>query len=239
MNISIDDIKTNFEQIKIRVHDAAIKYGRNPDEITIVAVTKTQTANIIKAGIDAGITVFGENYAQELKEKNDLLGGNAKKVQWHFIGHLQTNKVKFIIPFVNMIHSVDSHHLAEEISQQAQKNNRTIEVLLQVNTSGEESKSGCVPGNIYTFAKDVINIPNLDVKGLMTIGSFTDDEIQIRKEFRMLRSIKDELNNNYGLIQFKHLSMGMTGDFEIAIEEGSTFIRIGTAIFGQRDYSNL
>ncbi|OGU38973.1 MAG: YggS family pyridoxal phosphate enzyme [Ignavibacteria bacterium GWB2_35_12] len=234
MNNRTDDIKQNFEQIKIRVKDAAMKCGRNPNEITIVAVTKTHPTDIVKSGIDAGITVFGENYAQELKEKYDLLGNDAENIEWHFIGHLQTNKVKFIAPFVSLIHSVDSLHLAEEISRQAIKNNRTIEILLQVNTSGEESKSGCEPEDIFTLAKDVIQIPNLNVTGLMTIGSFTDDVVQIRKEFRMLRSIRDELNNIYGLNQFKHLSMGMTGDFEIAIEEGSTFIRVGTAIFGQR-----
>lgn len=238
MKISTEDIKSNFEKIKIRVHDAAVKYGRNPDEINIVAVSKTQTADVIKSGIDAGITILGENYAQEQKEKYDFIGEDAKRVHWHFIGHLQTNKVKLIAPFVSMIHSVDSLHLAEEISRQVQKNNRTIEILLQVNTSCEESKSGCEPEDIYTLAKDVINIPNLNVTGLMTIGSFTDNIVQIRKEFRMLRSIRDELNNKYGLNQFKHLSMGMTGDFELAIEEGSTFIRVGTAIFGQREYSN-
>ena len=234
MNNQTEEIKQNYEQIKIRARDAAVKCGRNPDEITIVAVTKTQSTDEIKSGIDAGISVFGENYAQELKDKYDLICTDAENVKWHFIGHLQTNKVKFIIPFVTMIHSVDSLHLAEEISRQALKNNRTIEILLQVNTSGEESKSGCEPDDIYTLAKDVINIPNLNVTGLMTIGSFTDDVVQIRKEFRMLRAIRDELNNNYGLNQFKHLSMGMTGDFEIAIEEGSSLIRVGTAIFGYR-----
>lgn len=237
MNLSSNDIKNNFELIKKRVQNAALKCGRNPDEITIVAVSKTHPLETIIIGIEAGIVVFGENYVQELKEKHELLGIKAKNIQWHFIGHLQTNKVKFIASFVTMIHSVDSLHLAEEISRQAQKYNRTIEILLQVNTSGEENKSGCDPDDIYTFAKEAIQIPNLNITGLMTIGSFTDNIVQIRKEFKMLRTIRDELNNNYGLHQFRNLSMGMTGDFDIAIEEGSTFIRVGTAIFGQRDYS--
>ncbi|TAL69558.1 MAG: YggS family pyridoxal phosphate-dependent enzyme [Bacteroidetes bacterium] len=237
MNLTSDEIKINFEQIQRRVFEAATGCGRNPEEITIVAVSKTHPLELIKAGMDAGIKVFGENYAQELKEKNDALGIESKNIHWHFIGHLQTNKVKLIAPYVSIIHSVDSLHLAEEISRQAQKYNRTIEILLQVNTSGEESKSGCDPDDIYTFAKEAIQIPNLNITGLMTIGSFTDNIIQIRKEFRMLRAIRDELNNNYGIHQLRNLSMGMTGDFETAIEEGSTFIRVGTAIFGQRDYS--
>ncbi|MBI5326073.1 MAG: YggS family pyridoxal phosphate-dependent enzyme [Ignavibacteriae bacterium] len=238
MNISSGEIKNNFVAIRKRVNDSAIKCGRNPAEITIVAVSKTQPLETIEEGIKAGIIVFGENYAHELKEKNDLLDSVSKNINWHFIGHLQTNKVKFIIPYVNLIHSVDSQHLAGEISRQAKKIDRTIEILLQVNTSGEDSKSGCAPDDIFDLAKDVFQLPNLNVTGLMTIGSFTENIIQIRKEFRMLRSIRDELVANYGFDQLKHLSMGMTGDFELAIEEGATLIRIGTAIFGQRNYTN-
>lgn len=237
MILSADEIKNNFDRIKERVNNAAIKCGRNPDEITIVSVSKTHPVDTIKAGRKAGITVFGENYAQELKEKHDLLEATEQSIKWHYIGHLQTNKVKYLIPFVNLIHSVDSIHLAEEISKQAIKYNRNVEILLQVNTSGEDSKSGCNPDDIYAFAIEAIKIPNLNITGLMTIGSFTENIIQIRKEFKMLRTIKEEMNNNYGLKQFINLSMGMTGDFEIAIEEGSTFIRVGTAIFGQRDYN--
>lgn len=230
-----EEIKRNFENIKQRVAKAALSCGRNPDEIKIVAVSKSHPAETVANGISAGISVFGENYVQEMKDKIEQLQ-NKKIIQpeWHYIGHLQTNKVKYIIPYVSLIHSVDSVHLAEEISKQAKKINKTIDILIQVNTSGEQSKSGCAPEETCDIFRVVKDIENIKVVGLMTIGSFSDDEYIYRNEFRLLKSMKEQMNIKYPEVDVKHLSMGMTHDFEAAIEEGATIVRIGTAIFGER-----
>ena len=237
MNESTHEIARRWEMLREQVNETAFKCGRNPEDITVVAVTKTHTVDVIKSGIDAGIRIFGENYAQELKEKYEALKDYARDIQWHFIGHLQSNKIKYIAPFVSLIHSVDSIHTAEAISEEAKKNDRTIDILLQVNTSGETTKSGCEPDEIFKFAEYAMKIPNINILGLMTIGSFSDDKIQIRSEFRLLSSLREKLNQSFKPHRFKHLSMGMTGDFDIAIEEGSTYIRVGTAIFGERIYN--
>ncbi len=237
MNEPAHDIARRWEMLREQVSETAFKCGRNPEEITIVAVTKTHTVDVVRNGIDAGIRVFGENYAQELNEKYEALKNYSGDIQWHFIGHLQTNKVKLIAPIISFIHSVDSLHTAEAISDEAKKNNRTIDILLQVNTSGEDTKSGCEPGDIFKFAESALKIPNINIHGLMTIGSFSDDKVQIRSEFRLLGSLKEKLNQKFRTNQFKELSMGMTGDYDIAIEEGSTYIRVGTAIFGMRNYN--
>ncbi|MBI3260459.1 MAG: YggS family pyridoxal phosphate-dependent enzyme, partial [Ignavibacteriae bacterium] len=155
--------------------------------------------------------------------------------EWHFIGHLQSNKVKLIAPFVTMIHSVDSLKLAREISKCATENNRKIQILIQVNTSGEESKSGCEPNEVINLATEITQLPSIELCGLMTIPSFTSTDEQLRSEFTMLRQIKDELQAKYPSIH--HLSMGMSGDFPLAISEGATMVRIGTAIFGERIYT--
>ena len=204
----------------------------------IVAVSKTHPAEVITAGLIAGIQNFGENYAQELKEKNDIINQSAlpQKPIWHYIGHLQTNKVKLIAPFVNMIHSVDTSKLATEISHHAESNSRKIEILLQVNTSGELSKSGCSPADVFSLAETIMKIKNINIAGLMTIGSFSDDLEIVKKEFIMLRELREELKIKFPETNWTHLSMGMSGDYEHAIEEGSTIVRIGSAIFGSRNY---
>jgi pyridoxal phosphate enzyme (YggS family) len=158
--------------------------------------------------------------------------------EWHYIGHLQRNKVKYIVPYAKLIHSVDSLKLAKEIAKHAKDNGIIQDILLQVNTSGEESKFGCDPGEIFQLCSDVKEIDDLNVLGLMTIGSFTGNETIIRSEFNLLRSIRDELSDKLTGVDLRYLSMGMTGDYPIAIEEGATHVRIGTAIFGERDYSN-
>ncbi len=236
--MTAEEIKRNYDIVKERVIKTALSCGRNPDEITIVAVSKSHPYDTITDGTSAGINVFGENYVQEFKEKVEQLESrNITQPEWHYIGHLQTNKVKYIVPYVSLIHSVDSVRLAEEISKQAKKHNRTIDILLQVNTSGEESKSGCEPVETCDIFRAVKDIENINVLGLMTIGSFSDNEYIYRNEFRLLKSMLQQMNEKYPEVNVKHLSMGMTHDYEAAIEEGATIIRVGTAIFGERDYS--
>ncbi len=235
--INFESINFNWNRIKRIVSSKATSCGRNPDDVKIIAVSKTHPAQFIKWGIDAGIPIFGENYAQEAKEKyEDVSGLGCVQPEWHFIGHLQSNKVKFLVPFVSMIHSVDSFHLAEEISKQVAKLSKTMDILLQVNTSGELSKSGCEPDEIFELFETVSNLDNLRIKGLMTIGSFSPDEEIYRQEFRVLSGIRDELKSMYPESQVTDLSMGMSGDFETAIEEGATMVRVGSAIFGPRYY---
>ncbi|MCX8055228.1 MAG: YggS family pyridoxal phosphate-dependent enzyme [Ignavibacteria bacterium] len=231
-----ENIKQNISLIKSNIEQVAKKFSRNAEKIKIIAVSKTQSIEAISAAFYAGATIFGENYVQELVEKQSLLSEKGILPEWHFIGHLQTNKVKYIAPFVSLIHSVDSEKLASEISRQAEKNNRTIDILLQINTSGEISKFGCEPDEAINLAERVSSLPNVKLKGLMTIGTFSDDEAIIRKEFRLLRSKLEEINDKLGL-SLNELSMGMSHDYEIAIEEGATMVRIGTAIFGERHYN--
>lgn len=231
-----EQLKDNFKKIEDEVREAALKVGRNPDEITILAVSKTHPIEYIKIAVQAGITKLGENYAQELRDKHaELEQAGEVQPEWHFIGHLQRNKVKYLAPFVKLIHSVDSFKLAKEIDKEAAKNNRKIDILLQVNTSGELSKSGCEAEDAISEAARIIELENVSLRGAMTIGSLLgDDEINL-KEFRMLRKIRDDINSELRLT-LAELSMGMTSDFPLAIAEGSTIIRIGTAIFGARDY---
>ncbi|MBM2815714.1 MAG: alanine racemase domain protein [Ignavibacteria bacterium] len=235
--IEIDELKKRFAEVFARVNEAARSANRNPYDIKIVSVSKTKPTTVIKLAIKAGIKIFGENYAQELRQKYDELNDSEiAQPEWHFIGHLQTNKVKLIVPFVLMFHSVDSFHLAEEISKQAEKYNRTIDILLQVNTSGEYSKSGCAPDEIFQLIKDVLKFQNIIIKGLMTIGTFSVDKDIARREFQLLRNLRDEARSRFPEVELKELSMGMTGDFEVAIQEGATYVRVGTAIFGDRVY---
>ena len=229
-------VEKNYKQILENIDLVKKRFGIARD-IKVVAVSKTHPVEAIKYAIEAGIRDFGENYAQELKTKYELLK-QISDVQpnWHFIGHLQTNKVKYIIPFVKLIHSVDSVHLANEINRQAEKHNRVVDVLVQVNTSGEESKFGCEPEEALPLIDQIGQLPNLRVIGLMTIGSFSTDENTIRKEFRLLRSIFEEAKQKFPELPLTELSMGMTNDYMIAVEEGATILRIGTAIFGERHY---
>jgi hypothetical protein len=229
-------IEKNYKQILENIDLVKKRFGIARD-IKVVAVSKTHPVEAIKYAIEAGIRDFGENYAQELKTKYELLK-QISDVQpnWHFIGHLQTNKVKYIIPFVKLIHSVDSVHLANEINRQAEKHNRVVDVLVQVNTSGEESKFGCEPKEALPLIEQIGQLPKLRVIGLMTIGSFSTDENNIRKEFRLLRSIFEEAKQKFPELPLTELSMGMTNDYMIAVEEGATILRIGTAIFGERHY---
>jgi len=230
-------LKENYSKIQNSIINKAEREYRNPGEITLVAVSKTFPAETIKAALEIGIRIFGENYAQEIRDKIQFFNQEAKKPQWHFIGHLQTNKVKYLIPHVKLIHTVDSIELAEEIDKRIAQHNLTQNVLIQVNTSGETSKYGIEPDDAVAFAKELQKYKNIKTIGLMTIGTFSDDELIIRKEFSLLRNLKNEINKNLGVEKFTELSMGMSHDYLIAIEEGSTILRIGTAIFGNRNYN--
>lgn len=235
--MTTQDIKLNWEEVIEKAKDAATDSDRNFDDILVLAVSKTHSWEIVKNALDAGIVSFGENYAQELKDKIAIFNDMPQyKPQWHFIGHLQTNKVKYLAEKVTMIHSVDSFKLAKEIDKQAKKHDRTIDILLQINTSGEESKSGCEPDEVYKLAEESLALENINIKGLMTIGTFSSDERIIRGEFTTLRENLEKLQKEFGKEHFHHLSMGMTHDYDIAIDEGATIVRVGTAVFGQRLY---
>ncbi len=226
-------IAENFQIVKDRIAKKCSEISRNPAEIKLIAVSKNFGVKEILEAKNAGAFQFGENRAQELKSKFDELG---KQVTWHFIGNLQRNKVKYIVGCAEYIHSMDSFLLASEIEKRAIKSGIIQKVLLQIKTSEEESKSGLTD---LTEAREILKFckqsSNLELKGLMTIAALTEDEKLIRESFRYLRKLKDEFNSEGN--ELNELSMGMTGDFEIAIEEGATMLRIGSAIFGTRDYS--
>ena len=208
--------------------------GRDPQSVTLMAVSKTFPVERIQEVLDAGIADFGENYVQELTQKKTNLGG-ARDLRWHMIGHLQSNKVKYIVEWIYMIHSIDNEGLAAEIQKRASKSDIKVKVLVEVNTSREATKFGIQPSEAIELLHRVSSFPNLELKGLMTIGPFTDDASQSRASFRLLKSIFDEANQKSFLrTPLSILSMGMSHDYTIAIEEGSTMVRIGTAIFGSR-----
>ena len=226
-------ITENVHIVKEKIAEICKNSGRNPGEITLIAVSKTNPISAIEEAVSAGITDLGENKAQELRDKSKLIEGD---FNWHFIGHLQTNKVKYVIRAAEYIHSVDSVKLAEEINRKAEALDKVQKILIEVNTSGEESKYGIQDfDSLESLIEKCETLSNIEVKGLMTMAPFTSDEDVIRKCFINLREMKEKLNNRWDNIT--ELSMGMTNDYKIAIEEGSTMLRIGTAIFGQRDIS--
>ncbi len=231
-----EELRQRYADLQQQLDRAAEDAGRTPGSVQLVAVTKTHPIEVVQAAIEAGMTQLGENYVQELRDKMQFFEEHPStgKPQWHFIGHLQRNKVKYIARDVALIHSVDSAALAEEIGRQAALYNRTIDILLQVNTSGEQSKSGCAPGEIAELAERALAIPHVRVRGLMTIAAFSDNPEESRPMFRLLRTLRDEVQKQFPTADFSELSMGMTGDFTTAIQEGATFIRIGTALFGER-----
>ena len=203
--------------------------------ITLVAVSKTKTVEAIKALYDLGHRDFGENYVQELLEKQQRLPQN---IRWHFIGHLQTNKVKYIAPFVHLIHSVDSLKLLKEINKQEEKNNRIINVLLQIHIAEEETKFGLDVNELDQLINNsMAQLPNVKICGLMGMASLQNNENKIRKEFRNLKNLFDKYSQfTIHNSQFSILSMGMSSDYTIALEEGSTLVRIGSLVFGERQY---
>lgn len=228
----MNQLSTRIDQLRARIDAACLRSARRPGDISIVAVSKTQPIDALVTMRNLGIRTFGENYVQELLLKHAHDG--LDDVSWHFIGHLQSNKVKYIAPFVRMIHSVDSASLAQEISRQAVKFHRTIDVLFQVNTSGESSKSGVEPNDVLSLVRECISLPSIRLCGLMTIPAPVDDADDVRSEFRLLRELCDSVRTELSLPSFVELSMGMSDDYEVAIEEGATIIRPGTALFGSR-----
>jgi len=223
------DIKDNIKNLKTRIEIAATQADRNPDEVTIVAVAKTVPISSIEEAIDCGIRIIGENRVQEASQKFSAIGN---RVDWHMVGHLQTNKAKTALKIFSMIQSLDSPRLAQEIEKRA---TTQIDCLIEVNTSKEPSKFGMSPDRLFDFYETIKNSQEINVLGLMTIGpgwAIQDAEAS-RPCFRLLRDLRDELSQEFDR-PFPILSMGMTSDFEVAIEEGSNMIRIGTAIFGMR-----
>jgi pyridoxal phosphate enzyme (YggS family) len=226
-------LKKNVDSIQNRMQKAAHSCGRNTDEIQLVAVSKTIPPEIIRKAIDCGLTVFGENYIQE--SKNKIIAIPESSISWHFIGHLQSNKAKYAVKCFDLIHTVDSIKLAGELDRQAKKINKIQNILLQINVGMEHSKSGVSPDNALGLAKEVSCLHNLKIKGLMTIPPVYNAPEQVAPYFRTLREIRDNIQNEkIPNVAMNELSMGMTGDFEVAIREGATLIRIGTAIFGAR-----
>ena len=226
-------IADNIKRVNERIENACIRCGRDPSEITLIGVTKTHGADMINEGIAAGLTDIGENRVQEIIEKYDKIDKNAKI---HLIGHLQTNKVKYIADKVAMIHSVDSIKLAKEISDRAVKCGRVMDILIQLNISGEESKSGIKPESLDELLEQIKDLKGVFVRGLMTIPPIETGDMTLGREiFRKLNKIYiDKRAKIYDNIKMDVLSMGMSNDFEIAVEEGSTMVRVGRAIFGER-----
>lgn len=229
-------IRENLESIKFNIKEAANNAKRSSEDITLIAVTKTVDVDKILEAIEYGVTDVGENKPQELARKYDIIGD---KVKWHLIGSLQTNKVKYIIDKVHMIHSLDRESLCEEIQKRAEKIDKVINCLVQVNISKEESKHGLEEEKVIDFVKQVSSdYKNIHIKGLMTMAPFIDNEKEIRKVFKGLKDLSLEIKElNLPNVEMDTLSMGMSHDYKIAIEEGATIIRVGTSIFGERNYS--
>jgi PLP dependent protein len=222
-------IRENLLRVTERVEKAAQNAGRNLKDIRLVAVSKTVETDRIREAIEAGVTILGENYVQEAQKKIEEIG---KRVSWHFIGHLQSNKAKVAVRLFDAIHSVDSVTLAEELNRRAQQANQKIPVMIEVNLSGETTKFGTEEEKVTALAQGMLKLTHLSLQGLMTMPPYFDDPEMSRPYFVQLRELKERLVK--GGISLKDLSMGMSNDFEIAIQEGATYVRVGTAIFGAR-----
>ncbi len=226
-------MKNKIDAIKNKIKKTALKYQRDLNLIHLVTVSKTMSREKVKLAIDAGAAILGESYINEAREKTDAL--KAYNVSWHFIGHLQSNKAKHAVGLFDLIHSVDSMKLVKEIDKQAKKKKIIQNILIQVNISNETTKSGIELISAEDFLKEAALFKNISIKGLMTIPPFFDDQEKARPFFKALRQLKETINlKKIPYITLTELSMGMTNDYEVAIEEGATYVRIGTAIFGQR-----
>jgi pyridoxal phosphate enzyme (YggS family) len=227
-------LRDQLRQVKNRIDAAASACGRDPETIRLVAVSKTVAAEQVKKAIEAGVTILGENYVQEAREKIQRL--SSYPVSWHYIGHLQTNKAKYAVRLFDLIHSVDSLKLAQELDKQAKKNDKIQPILIQVNVAEEISKSGVSVEHATKLIKDIGQLPNLAIKGLMTMPPYFNAPEKVQPYFNTLRQLRDQIRNeSIPHVIMDELSMGMTGDFEVAIQEGATLVRIGTAIFGERN----
>lgn len=229
-------IAKNLDKVRQNIKDVAQKCGRKPEEILLLGVTKTVDIDVVEEAIELGITDVGENKPQELTRKYEAIGD---KVKWHQIGSLQTNKVKYIIDKVELIHSLDRISLAKEIQKRAEKEDLDINCLVQVNVSKEESKHGIYKEDVENFIRECSsNYDRIKIKGLMTMAPFDASREEIRSVFKDLKELSVKISDmNIDNVEMKELSMGMSGDYEIAIEEGATIVRIGTSIFGKRNYN--
>jgi pyridoxal phosphate enzyme (YggS family) len=226
-------IARNVEKIRKRIVNACERAGRNPEEVQILAATKTRTPEEIKEAFRAGIKLFGENRVQEARDKIPVL--QELPVEWHMIGHLQTNKVKYAVKLFDVIETVDRQKLVDELEKKLSQIGKVIRVFIEVKLSPEETKHGCNPEEVESLARYILCKEHLKLEGLMTVPPYLENPEDVRPYFRRLREIRDSLQDKLG-IPLPHLSMGMSHDFEVAVEEGATIVRIGTAIFGERRY---
>ena len=230
-------VQENIKNVEAKIKAACDKSGRNPEEVKLIAVSKTKPVEMLQEAYDYGCRDFGENKVQELVDKYEKM---PKDIRWHMIGHLQRNKVKYIIDMVYLIHSVDSLRLAEEISKEAVKHNVTVSILIEVNVAGEESKFGTTSEEAFSLVEAIAKLPNILIKGLMTIAPYVENAEENRLYFAKLKQIYvDIIHKNIDNVCMKELSMGMTGDYEVAITEGTTYVRVGTGIFGERQYTTV
>ncbi len=228
-------IEENLKHVREKILEACQKADRDPSEVTLISVSKTKPIDQLMEAYQAGSRDFGENKVQEIMDKYDAM---PQDVKWHMIGHLQRNKVKYIIDKVCLIHSVDSFRLAQEISIQAQKKRVPANILIEVNVAGEESKFGVSTEDVLPLVEQSASLPNIKVCGLMTIAPFVENPEENRKYFRILKQISIDIGRkNIDNVNMEILSMGMTNDFQVAIEEGATMVRVGTGIFGERNYN--
>lgn len=227
-------ITENLEQVRKNIDEACRMAGRDPKEVTLIAVSKTKPVSMLKEAYDAGARCFGENKVQEIMDKHPQL---PEDIQWHMIGHLQRNKVKYIVDKVSMIHSVDSLRLAQTIEQEAAKHNVCVPVLLEVNVAQEESKFGLKMDKVLPLIETIADFPHIKVQGLMTIAPYVENAEDNRDFFRQLKKLSvDIAAKNINNVSMSVLSMGMTGDYQVAVQEGATMVRVGTGIFGERNY---
>ena len=232
INQRAPELKQRLEQVRERIRKACESCQRDPNSVRLVAVSKTVATDIVKEAIEAGVTHLGENYVQEARDKFKALV--QYRISWHFIGHLQSNKAKYAVRLFDLIHTVDSLKLAQELDKQAVKVDKIQQILVQVNISAEDTKSGISVDEAPRLISEISRMKNLAVKGLMTMPPYFYQPEKVRPFFAALRKLRDQIGQTQPNVSLSELSMGMTGDFEVAIEEGATLVRIGTAIFGER-----
>jgi pyridoxal phosphate enzyme (YggS family) len=229
-----EQLAANLARVRASIAAAAQRAGRQPEDITLVAVSKTHPVELVKIAYNLGVTDFGENRVQEALTKiNDF---HPQGMRWHMIGHLQSNKARKVVSSFDCVQSVDSLHLAQMLQRHAAEQNRRLPILLEVNVVGEESKSGLTLDETPTVARQIATLSHLEVQGLMTVAPLMSDQEHVRPVFRALRTLRDRLQQELPTCSWQHLSMGMTDDYRVAIEEGATIVRIGRAIFGERPY---
>lgn len=231
-------IQQNLKKVRENIDDACRRAGRNPKEVTLIAVSKTQPVELLRQALDAGTYDLGENKVQELCDKYEILSREYEDIRWHMIGHLQRNKVKQVLDKACLIHSVDSLRLAQQISSEAQKKQIVAHVLIEVNVGEEESKFGVLAADAPALAEQMAQLPALKIEGLMTIAPYVDNPEENRWIFQKLRQLSIDIGTrNLDNVNMNVLSMGMTNDYIVAVEEGATLVRVGTGIFGERNYN--